>query len=341
MTTSTEEPGGVQKVAALLLSLEKGVAGEVLKHLHPDVLSEVAQAMTDLDDTLRSPQVVDEIWRELALRSSGPKELRPSGEAELGEMLRASVGPQRASDVLEGIRRRRQQEQPFAAIESAPPENLGAVLASESAAMAALVLAHISPTVSAAVLSGLEADRALDIVRRMSTLTPPGSETLQSIAADLEQRLAALGDGPVQTDPSQRLKTIADMLNFTGEEVERSVLEGLTEKDEDTAAEIREFMFTWEDIGSIDKRSMQKILGSVDTRTLSMSLKGASKGVEENVMANLSSRVRDMVREERELAGAVPMVEVQTARKEIMTTVRGLMDSGEFSPARSGEDLVS
>ena len=69
-------------------------------------------------------------------------------------MLRASVGPQRANDVLEGIRRRRQQEQPFSAIESAPPENLGAVLSSESAAMAALVLAHISPTVSAAVLSG-------------------------------------------------------------------------------------------------------------------------------------------------------------------------------------------
>ena len=57
-------------------------------------------------------------------------------------------------------------------------------------------------------------------------------------------------------------------------------------------------------------------------------------------MENLSSRVRAMVAEERELTGPMAMSEVNLMRAEIMEAVRALMDSGEFSPAKSGEDLV-
>ena len=48
-----------------------------------------------------------------------------------------------------------------------------------------------------------------------------------------------------------------------------------------------------------------------------------------------------MVAEERELTGPMAMSEVNLMRAEIMDAVRGLMDSGEFSPAKSGEDLVT
>ena len=47
-----------------------------------------------------------------------------------------------------------------------------------------------------------------------------------------------------------------------------------------------------------------------------------------------------MVMDERELAGAVPMTEVLQMRGEVMKAVRDLMESGEFRPARAGEDLV-
>ena len=52
-------------------------------------------------------------------------------------------------------------------------------------------------------------------------------------------------------------------------------------------------------------------------------------------------QARDMVDDERELLGAVPLSEVVSARNEIMVVVRGLMDQGEFNPARAGEELVS
>jgi len=58
-------------------------------------------------------------------------------------------------------------------------------------------------------------------------------------------------------------------------------------------------------------------------------------------MSNLSQRVREMVADERELAGPVPLAEVHAARAEIMVSVRGLLEAGEFSLTKSGEELVS
>ena len=162
-----------------------------------------------------------------------------------------------------------------------------------------------------------------------------------SIADDLEGRIRHAATIPPPPDLADTLRTVADLLNFSKVETERAVLEGLEEDDQDVANQVREYMFTWEDLSTIEKRAMQKVLASVETRTLSLALKGSSEAVEQNVMANLSSRVRDMVDDERELLGAVPLSEVVSARNEIMVVVRGLMDQGEFNPARAGEELVS
>jgi len=48
-----------------------------------------------------------------------------------------------------------------------------------------------------------------------------------------------------------------------------------------------------------------------------------------------------MVREERELIGAVPLSEVLAGREEVMRGVRALIESGEFRPTRGGDDLVT
>ena len=86
---------------------------------------------------------------------------------------------------------------------------------------------------------------------------------------------------------------------------------------------------------------MQKILGTVDTKTLSVALKGCTPEVEENVLGNLSSRVREMVSEERELAGPVPMSEVKSARDEVLRNIRAMIEAGEFKPTRGGDELVA
>ena len=332
------ETQGVHRVAAFLLSLDGDAAKRVIAHLAPDVVQEVAQAMLELpdDETGR----VEELHREMALSAHGPRSVRACSEVQLGGLLTDAIGAERAEEVLESIRERRLLERPFFDVEAAEPFVVGRVLAQESPAVGAVVIAHLAPTFSAAVLQAFESATALEVVRRVATLVPPPYPVLRRIAEHLAGKIAEANAGPPPADETTRLRTIAELLSNSNPEMEKSVLDAIQEDDESMANELREFMFTWEDIGTIDKRSMQKILGAVDTKTLSMALKGASNAVEENVMSNLSSRVRDMVKEERDILGAVPLSDVLASRDEVMRGVRALIEAGEFRPSRGGDELV-
>ena len=334
------EISGVQKVAAFLLSLDKDVSADLLRRLDPKVIPSVAQAMTDLQPEMCTVESVDEIYGDLARTVYKRSGVRAQDDFELHDILAQSFGTDEAERVLLEIHERRRKSQPLGFLESMAPEVVARVLNSESTAIVSLVLAHVSPSVSAAVLNTFDEDRALDVVKRMTSVVPPSIETMLSIADDLQERIRLAASMPAPPDPGDSLRTIADLLNFSEGETEKVVLTGLEEYNEEMADQVREFMFTWNDLAGIEKRAMQKILASVDTKTLAIALKGSPPDVEGNIIANLSSRVKDIVADERELAGPMAMSEVAQSRNEIMVAVRALMEAGEFSPAKSGEELV-
>jgi flagellar motor switch protein FliG len=336
-----KESTGAARAAAFLLSLDSEQAAEVIKHLAEGVIVDVVEAMGSMDRGMIDAASIQRLQKELISGLSAPAAARLRSEDELFRMLEQTLGQAQAAQVFEKIQQHLIQERPFLAIESEPAATIARALEDESDQVAALVIAHIDPSLSAELLAFFDSDRSLAVVRRMAGLVPPGFETLSAISADLEERLRTMAAAPMAADPSSRLKTIAEVLNFTEPEIEKNVLDGIDAEDAEMAAEIREFMFTWEDLASIDKRSMQKILASVDTRTLSISLKGSSEAVETNIMSNLSARVREMVTDERGLAGAMSMKEVQFSRDEVLKAIRGLMEAGEFRPARAGDELVS
>jgi flagellar motor switch protein FliG len=293
-----------------------------------------------IGDGCRRPLACASGWYEV-IDLKRPGGVRRRSAAELKQMIEQTLGREQAGAVFETIQKRLQQERPFLAIEKEPPHAILSVLSEQSDPVVALVLAHLEPSLSAGVLSGFSPERSTEIVRRMATLIPPGIETLVAIADDLFPLVKQTTSIALPVDRSVRLRSVAEMLGRTAGDIEKTVLESLDEQNSEMVKEIREFMFTWEDLAGVERRAMQKILASVDTRTLAIALKGSSRRVEENVVGNLSERVRAMIADERELAGALPMSEILKARNEIMTAVRTLMESGEFRPSRAGEELVT
>jgi flagellar motor switch protein FliG len=341
MKTDEKTVSGPQKVAAFLLSLEKGAAAAVLKSLDPRVVSEVAAAMTELDPKLQDRAQVDALYTELARSLHTPPKPRAAADPELSALLESAIGKDKAKTVLNEIHERRRHERPFSRLEKLPSVVVGRALRQESAAVAALVLAHLEPKLSAEILGVFDPEAAVEVVKRMSQIVPPGFDTLATVAESVEARVAAVGAQPAAVEPKERLKTIAQMLTLSQKEVERTVLDGLESTDKEMVSTIREFMFTWDDLATLDKRGMQKVLSSVETRSLAIGLKGSKPEVEANIMNNLSSRVRAMIADERELAGALPLAEINQSRDVIMKAVRALLESGELSSSKQGEELVA
>lgn len=338
--TSAALASGAQRAAAFLLSLEKDRSAEVMRALDPKVVSKIAEAMTHLEPGLCSVDAIDELYRDLARTFHQRTGVRPQDDFELFALLDSSYGADEAERVISEINGRRRREQPFAFIEQIPGPLAARVLKEESPAVVALVLSHVAPSISADVLGAFDEETTLEIVKRMTNVTPPGIETMLTIADDLQDRIRAASLVPAPRAQEDSLRTVADMLNFSEAEIENAVLTRLEEEEAEMASQVRELLFTWDDLATIEKRAMQKILASIDTKTLSIALKACPEGVFENIMNNLSSRVRDMVLDEKELLGPMPFSDVLQARVEIMAAVRALMDSGEFSPARASEELV-
>lgn len=338
--TSAALASGAQRAAAFLLSLEKDRSAEVMRALDPKVVSKIAEAMTHLEPGLCSVDAIDELYRDLARTFHQRTGVRPQDDFELFALLDSSYGADEAERVISEINGRRRREQPFAFIEQVPGPLAARVLKEESPAVVALVLSHVAPSISADVLGAFDEETTLEIVKRMTNVTPPGIETMLTIADDLQDRIRAASLVPAPRAQEDSLRTVADMLNFSEAEIENAVLTRLEEEEAEMASQVRELLFTWDDLATIEKRAMQKILASIDTKTLSIALKACPEGVFENIMNNLSSRVRDMVLDEKELLGPMPFSDVLQARVEIMAAVRALMDSGEFSPARASEELV-
>jgi flagellar motor switch protein FliG len=340
--TELDNLRGAKRVAAFLVSLDKDTAAAILQKLDPAVVADVAEALTSLDAGSCAKETLDAVWRELARDIHAPSLPRAKNEEELVPFLEAGLGKERSKQVIAAIHERRRHERPFHELEKRKSVHLAAVLAKETPAACALVLAHLEPKLSAEVLSSFDGAFALDVVGRISRIVPPGWAALSAVADDLVTRVDAYAALPAAPDPTVRLKTIAQMLNAAQKPVEKAVLEGLDENDKETAESVREYMFVWDDLARLDKKTMQKVLGSVETRTLAIALKGSAKVIEDNIMNNLSKRVQVMVKDERELAGPMPLTEVLVARNELLKAARALLEGGEgAASAAKGEELVA
>jgi flagellar motor switch protein FliG len=342
-TKSARADTGARRVAALLLSLDQNSASALLKTLSPDVLPRVADAMTAVEAEGPDSPARSGIWRDLVREIEHGHVEHPHArdEAELGRFLEASLGRERATSVLTEMRERRRLERPFAAIESAAPAHVAKALANESTAARTLVLGNLPPKLAAGVLALLDPDESLAVVQRISRQGTPRRETIDMVAKNITAEVERIATEPMKPRREDRLRSIAEILNGGDKEFGRNVLTGLDDADKPAAESIRELMFTWNDLAKLDRRAMQKVLSTVETGKLAMALKGGPIEVEENVLANLSQRVRDMVAEERELFGPRPRSEVEAARAELMKGIRSLVESGDLSTSVSAEGMVN
>jgi flagellar motor switch protein FliG len=104
------------------------------------------------------------------------------------------------------------------------------------------------------------------------------------------------------------------------------------------AEEIKKRMFVFEDIITLDDRSIQQIMREVETKDLALALKGASEEVAQKIQKNMSKRAADMLKEDMEYMGPVRLRDVEEAQQRIVNIVRKLEESGEIIIARGGGD---
>src|SRR3712207_4202300 len=75
------------------------------------------------------------------------------------------------------------------------------------------------------------------------------------------------------------VETLVEIINRSSRPAERSILECLEKSDPELAERIRSQMFVFEDIVTIDERSVQLVLRDVEADDLGTALKGVNQDV--------------------------------------------------------------
>ena len=99
-------------------------------------------------------------------------------------------------------------------------------------------------------------------------------------------------------------------------------------------------MFVFEDIISLDDRSIQTVLRDVDNNDLAVALKNCNEQVQNIIFNNQSKRLAAMIREDMEFMGPVRLKDVEEAQQKIVNIIRKLEDSGEIIISRGGGDEI-
>lgn len=323
-----------QKVAALLIVLGPTTASEVLKNItDDDLLEQITLDIASLNKV--STDILSGILDEFRAMFQASNYISSGGMDYAKELLEKAYGGDQAKKILERLVVL-MNSNPFQFFNEADPGQLATSFQNENPQLIALIMAYLKPEHSAQVLNYLPAEVQAQVAIKIADMDTTNPEILSEIEKIVESKFSSV----VVQDFSKAggVEALANILNRTDRATERNVIELLEVQSPQLAEEVRELMFVFEDIITLEDRAIQRVLREVDTKDLAMSLKGTREDVKEKIFKNMSERAQAMLRDEMEYMGPVRAKEVQEIQTKIVGIIRTLEVAGEIIVARDNNE---
>jgi flagellar motor switch protein FliG len=334
---ASKDNPNLRKAAILLTCLPRQLAAKLMTKFSPAQVELVSIEISYLGRVSAEEQ--NAVINEFA-DSSGAVIGGTSGNLELARNLINEALGDGAKESFENVRQV-VESLPFSFLKKIDPQNILTFIADEHPQTIALILTYLPPAYGAEILAGLQPDRQLAVIRRIANMGQTSPEVIRSVEKGLEFRMANLMSQSY--DKTGGVGSIAEILNISDRNTERTILDQLSRETPELVDEIRRLMFVFEDIGKLSDKDIQQILKNVDGAKWAMGLKGASETLKEKILSNMSQRAAQTLDEEIEFLGAVKLSDVEKVQQEIVDVVRSLEDSGAIAPRGSGdaEEMVA
>jgi flagellar motor switch protein FliG len=327
--------GGLRKSAILMLALGAEASANVLKHLDADEVERLSWEMARIREV--EPSLVQVVVEEFNQRLDTDEFIERAGIEYVKDVLELAVGTEKARDILTRLGRRT-NTRPFETIRTMDPAQLFQIIQGEHPQTIALVVSHLPAISAGAVLSGLPAAVQAEVATRIASMDATTPDVIHQVEQVIMDRMASV-DAQDFTSVGGAT-ALVEILNQVDRATERTILDGLESANPALADAIKEKMFVFEDITTLDNRVIQTILREVEQEDLRLSLKGVGDNVRECIFRNISTRAAETLREDLETMGAVRVRDVEAAQKKIVAIVRRLEDAGELTIRRTKEDDV-
>ena len=305
-----------QKAAAVVISLGAEKASQLYQYMDPDDVEQITLEVAKLGyvDAAPTEDVLNEYYQ-MCLTN---KAVTEGGLEYARAVLEKAFGEQAADNLLEKVTKSLKNRE-FSFLNKADGKSLFAALQHERPQTIALVLPYIDPEKAA----------------NMESASPTA---VKIIEAEMEKKFTNLLT-------SNQVKVggvdyVAGVMNNLDRTSEKSIFDHLSEHNAELADEIRKRMFVFEDIVTMDERSVQRFLRDCDPKDLVLALKGANSEVSNKIFQNMSTRMAQSIRDDLEITTNVRLRDVEEAQQRIVGIIRDLEEKNELIILKGGKDDI-
>ncbi len=335
MSTLARDLSGKQKAAILLITLGQEISSNVMKNLKEDEIEKLTLEIANQRKV--SQELKDEIisdFYELCLA----RDYMSSGGLDYArEVLEKALGPEKAISIITRLTSSL-QIRPFDCIRNTDPTQLLNFIQNEHPQTLALIVAYLQPDKAAMIISSLAPEVQADVVKRIANMDRTSPDVIRDVERILERKISTMSTQDFTT--AGGLESVVELINRVDRTTERTIIENLEVQEPELAEEIKKRMFVFEDIVMLDDRSLQMVLREIETKDLSLALKGVSDEVSNKIFKNMSKRASEMLREEIDFMGPVRIRDVEEAQQKVVNVIRRLEESGEIVISRGKGDEV-
>ena len=334
-TEKTVELTYPQKAAAVIVSLGAEKASLLYQYMEPEDVETLTLEVARLGmlDAETTEAVLEEFYQSCMTN----KAVTEGGLEYARAVLEKAFGSQAAINLLDKVTKSLKNRE-FAFLNKAEVKSLYSALQSERPQTMALVLSYVDPGKAAGVIEQLPPDRQIKVVEAIATMESASPAAIKIIEKEMERKFSS-----IVTSSNVKvggIDYVASIMNNLDRSSEKSIFDGLNVNNAELADEIRKRMFVFEDIITMDDRSVQRVLANCDQRDVVLALKSANSEVSNKLFSNMSARLAESIRDDLEITTNVRMKDVEDSQQRIVGIIRDLEEKGEIVILKGGKDDI-
>ena len=314
---------GAQKAAIVMLALGDEQCGRLFAMMHEDEIRDISAAMSQLG-AVRA-DVVERLCLDFMENIGSAGSLIGSFEST-ESLLMKTLPRDRVAQIMEEIRGPAGRTM-WDKLGNVNEDVLANYLKNEYPQTVAVVLSKVRPDHAARVLSLLPDAFAMEVVMRMLRMETVQKEVLDGVERTLRAEFMSNLARSARRDSHELM---AEIFNNLDRAAEARFVNGLEERNRESAEKIKSLMFTFDDLSRLTPMAVQTLLRTVDKEKLPLALKGASEKLREMFFGNLSERAGKMLRDDIDALGAVKLRDVDEAQAAIVAQAKELAAQGQI-----------
>jgi len=318
-----------RKVAKFLFLIGADEASRVIKKLGAEQVDKIVKELVTIQKIEK--EEAEEILKEFShLYNSG--KVSQGGVDTARSMLEKAFGTAKAQSIIDTALPDTKKVN-FDYLKDIDTDTLSVLLEGEMIATKALILSQLSAQQVAKYISRTKDKK--EIVKAMIDIKSVSSTILFEVSEAMKKKLAGLQTSNTAIDGKSSLINILRCLDYkNGNELIASIAE---DGDESLAQELKEQLFTIDDVLNIPDFQMQRFLFGFEDELLIKLIHAKNDAFRRKILVNLSEGRSKRVAEEEHIREHFLKKDVQEATNMFMQKVREANEKGELEIGRGGE----